>query len=168
MKIVVGVSDLKVSAKSDDLIITHALGSCLGITAYDPVAKVGGMVHVMLPISKADPEKARQKPLMYTDTGLQILLKKVFELGARKDQLQINVAGGASMSREGNDDYFKIGKRNFTTLRKLLWKNGYMIDNQDVGGNISRTMTLSIDTGLVTINKQPLNAGTAKMHAKTA
>lgn len=158
MKRVVGVSDLKVSGNPGDIIITHALGSCLGITAYDSSAGVGGMVHVMLPQSKTDPEKARMKPAMYVDTGLQCLLNEVYRLGAKKDKLEIIVAGGASMKREnGSEDYFKIGKRNFTTLRKLLWKNGFIISKQDVGGHISRTMTLEIATGLVTINKQPLN-----------
>lgn len=158
MRKVVGVSDLKVSENVQEIIITHALGSCLGITAYDPVAKVGGMVHVMLPLSKADPVKAKVKPAMYVDTGLALLLNEVYELGAQKKNLEITVAGGASMKKNEGDDYFKIGKRNFTVLRKLLWKNGFMIASQSVGGNISRTMTLAITDGLVKINKQPLNA----------
>lgn len=158
MKRVVGVSDLKVSHTVGDIIITHALGSCLGITAYDVDSGVGGMVHVMLPLSKADPDKASAKPAMYVDTGFQLLLNELYRLGAKKENLEIIVAGGASMKREnGSEDYFKIGKRNFTTLRKLLWKNGFMISKQDVGGHISRTMTLEIATGLVTINKQPVN-----------
>ncbi len=167
MKKVVGVSDLKVSGHPEDVIITHALGSCLGITAFDAAAGVGGMVHVMLPLSKADPEKAQHKPAMYVDTGLQWLLNEVYKLGAQKDNLEIIVAGGASMKREEGDDYFKIGKRNFTTLRKLLWKNGFMIAKQDVGGHNSRTMTLSIADGIVTINKQPINAGIATRMSKS-
>ncbi len=157
MKKVVGVSDLKVSKHEGDIIITHALGSCLGITAYDPIAGVGGMVHVMLPLSKSDPEKAKVKPSMYVDTGFALLLKEVFRLGAQKKNLEINVAGGASMKQNAEEDYFKIGQRNFTTLRKLLWKNGFIIANQQVGGSISRTMVLEMNTGLVTINKEPLN-----------
>lgn len=157
MRKVVGVSDLKVSANVQEEIITHALGSCLGITVYDPVARVGGLVHVMLPLSKADPEKAKLKPAMYVDTGFGLLLNEVYELGAQKKNLEIIVAGGASMKKNEDDDYFKIGKRNFTVLRKLLWKNGFMISKQDVGGSISRTMTLTIGDGIVTINKQAIN-----------
>ncbi|MEX0722441.1 MAG: chemotaxis protein CheD [Gracilimonas sp.] len=160
MRKVVGVSDFKVSKNAEDFIITHALGSCLGITAFDSAAKVGGMVHVMLPLSKSDPEKAQLRPAMYVDTGFQLLLNELYDLGARKDKLEIIVAGGASMKKGDGDDYFKIGQRNFTTLRKLLWKNGFMISKQDVGGNISRTMTLNISDGLVTINKQPINVDT--------
>ncbi len=158
MKKVVGVSDLKVSNNINDIIITHALGSCLGITAYDSVAKVGGMVHVMLPLSKADPQKAAMKPAMYVDTGFSLLLKEVYKLGAQKRNLEINVAGGASMKQNAGEDYFKIGQRNFTTFRKLLWKNDFIIANQQVGGSISRTMVLEMNSGLVTINKVPLNS----------
>ena len=166
MKLVVGVSDLKVSKNVNDIIITHALGSCLGITAFDPVAGVGGLVHVMLPLSKADPKKAQQRPAMYVDTGFSMLLKALFDLGATKKNLEINVAGGASMKQNSGEDYFKIGQRNFTTFRKLLWKNGFIIANQEVGGSISRTMVLEMNSGLVTINKNPLN-NPAKLVALT-
>lgn len=157
MKTVVGVSDLKVSKNINELIITYALGSCLGIAVYDPIAKVGGLVHVMLPLSKADPEKAKLRPEMYVDSGLALLLHELYKLGAQKSNLIISVAGGASMKKNLDEDYFKIGKRNFTTLRKLLWKNGFMIASQDVGGTISRTMSLRMHDGLVMINKKPIN-----------
>jgi hypothetical protein len=83
-----------------------------------------------------------------------------YELGAKKENIGINVAGGASIKRN-DDDSFKIGKRNFTTLRKLLWKNGFMIKTQDVGGNISRTMALRVSDGFVTVNKQPIGTAPA-------
>ncbi len=165
MKKVVGVSDLKVSNNVNDDIITHALGSCLGITAYDSKAHVGGMVHVMLPLSKSDPQKALQRPAMYVDTGFALLLKELYALGALKKNLEINVAGGASMKQNAGEDYFKIGQRNFTTFRKLLWKNGFIIANQEVGGSISRTMVLEMNSGLVTINKVPMNS--AKKNLRT-
>lgn len=147
---------MHVSDNPEDTIITYALGSCLGISIFDPVAGVGGLLHVMLPLSKADPEKAKRKPAMYVDTGLAQILGVCYDMGATKSNIIISVAGGASMKRNGEDDYFKIGKRNFTTLRKLLWKNGFMIEKQDVGGNNSRTMELRISDGLVTVNKLPI------------
>lgn len=156
MKTVVGVSELRVSNDISESIITYALGSCLGIAVYDPVEKVGGLLHVMLPLSKSDPEKAEKKPAMYVDTGVSLLLDRLYALGAEKKNLVISVAGGASMKQSEQEDYFKIGKRNFVTLRKLLWKNGYMISSQDVGGSISRTMALRMEDGLVTINKKPM------------
>ena len=156
LKTVVGVSDYHVSSNADEIIITYALGSCLGIAAYDPTKCIGGLLHVMLPLSKADPEKAQRKPAMYVDTGFQLLLNELYDLGATKRNLKIAVAGGASMKPTNKDDYFKIGKRNITVLRKLLWKNKFMITNQDVGGNTSRTMALRIADGYITVNKKPM------------
>lgn len=157
MKLVVGVSDCKVSANPNDTIITYALGSCLGIVIYDPVARVAGLLHAMLPFSRKDPEKAKIKPAMFVDSGFSVLMNNFYDMGGQKNRIKLFVAGGASMKKAAKDDYFKIGARNFTTLRKLLWKNGFMIDYQDVGGSISRTMSVDISNGLVIINKKPVN-----------
>ena len=157
MKTVVGVSDLKVSSNIDEVIITYALGSCLGVAMYDPILKTGGLLHVMLPLAKADTQKAKVKPAMYVDSGLNLLLNELYNLGAKKKNIEISVAGGASMGKRDKEDYFKIGKRNFTVLRKLLWKNGFMITNKDVGGNKARTMSLYLADGKVLINKKPIN-----------
>jgi len=135
----------------------------VGITAYDSVGKVGGMVHVMLTLSKADPQKAIARPSMYVDTGFALLLKEIYALGAQKRNLEINVAGGASMKQNAGEDYFKIGQRNFTTFRKLLWKNAFILANQEVGGSVSRTMVLELDSGLVIINKVHLNTPAKNM-----
>ncbi|MEX2601701.1 MAG: chemotaxis protein CheD [Balneolaceae bacterium] len=157
MNIIVGVGDLEVSAQPEDTLITYALGSCLGIALYDPELSAGGLLHVMMPLSKSSPEKAKSRPAMFVDTGFELLLRRMVELGASREYLQITVAGGASMKQAGNEDYFKIGQRNITTLRKLLWKNGFIITNQDIGGTRSRTMALNLKNGLVTINKKPIN-----------
>lgn len=147
---------MRVSNNVRETIITYALGSCLGIALYDPEVKAGGLLHVMLPLSKMDPEKAKMKPGMYVDSALAKVLHKLYGLGARKKNLIISVAGGASMKANPDDDYFKIGKRNFTTLRKLLWKNDFIITNKDIGGVKSRTMSIRIADGLVLVNKQPM------------
>jgi len=143
----VGVSDMKVSAIKGDVIITHALGSCLGVAVHDPVTCVGGLLHVMLPLSTIDPEKAERNPSMFVDTGFPKLLIECFKIGAQKDRLEIRVAGGV----DSNDNLFQIGKRNLIILRKLLWKNSLLVKSYDVGGRNSRTMSLEIGTGKVTI-----------------
>jgi chemotaxis protein CheD len=143
----VSVADMKVSAKGGDLIITHALGSCLGVAVHDPVACVGGLLHVMLPLSTIDPEKADRNPFMFVDTGFPKLLIECFKTGAQKERLEIKVAGGA----DSHESLFQIGKRNLIILRKLLWKNGLLLKSYDVGGSNSRTMSLEIGTGKVTI-----------------
>lgn len=149
-----GVSDMKVSDKRGDLIITHALGSCLGVAVHDPVACVGGLLHVMLPLSDIDPEKADRNPFMFVDTGFPRLLVECFKTGAQKQRLEIRVAGGANSHDRGENDLFQIGRRNFIILRQLLWKNALLVTSCDVGGNNSRTMSLEIGTGKVTIKSQ--------------
>jgi len=159
-RIVVGVADMAISSAAGDSIITHALGSCLGITIFDPVAGVGGMLHVMLPQSSIDPVKAARNPAMFVDTGVPRLFKECYKLGAQKERLVIKVAGGAKIVLQGadsdgnDDDMFKVGKRNFVMLRKLLWKNGVLIKAHDVGGNISRTMEMKIETGEIIITNK--------------
>ncbi len=147
----VGIAEMKVSDQRGDIIITHALGSCLGIAAYDPMACVGGLLHVMLPLSAIDPVKAERNPLMFVDTGFPKLLLQCLKTGAQKHRLEITVAGGANSNEREENDLFKIGKRNFLILRKLLWKDGLLLKSYDVGGNASRTMLLEIGTGKVMI-----------------
>jgi chemotaxis protein CheD len=145
---------MKVSDKRGDLIITHALGSCLGVAVHDPVACVGGLLHVMLPLSDIDPEKADRNPFMFVDTGFPRLLVECFKTGAQKQRLEIRVAGGANSHDRGENDLFQIGRRNFIILRQLLWKNALLVTSYDVGGSNSRTMSLEIGTGKVTIKSQ--------------
>ena len=140
---------MKVSAGPGDTIVTFALGSCLGITIYDPVMRIGGMLHAMLPASSIDPGKAQANPSMFVDTGLPLLFEACYRLGARKERIIVKAAGGASTHQREEDDFFQIGKRNFTVFRKLLWKNGVLLEAHDVGGTLSRTMSLQINTGSV-------------------
>ena len=148
MKQIVQVGDMKLGAK-DDEIVTHALGSCLGLMVYDPVAKVGGMLHAMLPLSKINPEKAAANPYMFVDKGVPILFKKVYGLGGQKSRLIVKAAGCGSPI--GKNEMFKIGERNYTVLKKMLWKNGVLLKAEEVGGSISRTVYFDISTGRVTI-----------------
>lgn len=149
MKHIVGVADMKVTSQKGDLLITYALGSCLGITIHDPVAGVGGLLHVMLPLSTIDPQKANENPCMFVDTGVPKLFLECYKLGAQKGRLTVKVAGGACSNENEDEDYFQIGKRNFTMLRKLLWKNGVLLKTYDVGGQQSRTMSLEVGSGEV-------------------
>lgn len=146
---VVGVSDMHVAGEQAASIITYALGSCLGITVHDPVARVGGMLHVMLPDSALDPDKAREKPCMFIDTGVPLLFRSAYAAGAKKERLVVKVAGGASV--QAGTDRFEIGKRNILKLRQLLWKNGVLIKAAEVGGSVSRTMRLDLETGDVVL-----------------
>ena len=151
MKQIIGIADMKISSRPGDLLITYALGSCLGIAIYDAAAKVGGLLHVMLPASSVNPNKAADNPLMFVDTGVPELFKACYKAGARKERLVVKVAGGASLQNNSENDQFQIGKRNFLMLRKLLWKNNVLIESCDVGERHSRTMSLDITTGEVVL-----------------
>ncbi len=149
MKYTVGVSEMHISCSSEDLIVTHALGSCIGIAIYDPHAVVGGILHYMLPQSKVDKEKADKKPCMFGDTGIPLLFGEAYKCGATKKNLRIIMAGGAQVF--AHKDYFDIGKRNAVIARKMFWKNNYMIDAEDVGGHKPRTLYLDMESGDVWI-----------------
>jgi chemotaxis protein CheD len=151
VKYVVGVADMKLARDPGDVIVTHALGSCLGIAVHDPVTRIGGMLHVMMPLSNVNPEKAKVNPFMFVDTGVPLFFRSLFEAGVVKGRMIVKVAGGASI-QEGKTDTFGIGKRNYTVLKKMFWKNGVLIEAEEVGGSCPRTMYLDVDTGRVTLN----------------
>jgi chemotaxis protein CheD len=145
--LIVGISDIKVSNNAKDVIVTYALGSCIGIVVFDPVAKVGGMLHYMLPESSLDQNKARENPEMFADTGIPLLFKTCYKLGAEKKRMMVKAAGGASILDDTN--FFRIGQKNIMAMRKIFWKNNVMLDKEDVGLNYNRTIRLEISTGKV-------------------
>lgn len=141
----VGISEMAFGTEEGDLIVTHALGSCLGVSIYDPVVKVGGILHYMLPNSSLDSEKARKNPLMFGDIGIPAFFQEAYRLGAQKDRLRVVIAGGANVINANNN--FDIGGRNITIARKLFWKNNVLIAAQHVGGDMPRTLYLEIGSG---------------------
>ena len=154
----VGIAGLHVATDEGDEIVTYALGSCLGIPMHDPVAKIGGLVHVMLPDSTIDPTKAGKYPGMFVDTGVPALMQQMLEKGASRARLRIAVAGGAAQRLTGRD-HFQIGERNVKAFETLLASQGLRVVASDVGGsNLARTMTLAIASGAVEIRSD----GTAK------
>lgn len=151
----INIADMLISTDRNDLLITHALGSCLGITLYDPVAGVGGLLHVMMPFSSIDLIKADDNPYMFVDSGLPMFFKEAYKAGAEKSRLMVTASGGAEMSPAGGiprNDMFQIGKRNFTILRKLLWANNLLLNAHDVGGNKPRTVSLDMTNGNVFVS----------------
>lgn len=151
MKQIIVVADMKVGRNGDTL-VTHALGSCLGLMIYDPIQRVGGLLHAMLPMSKINREKAAANPYMFVDTGVPELFKDVYALGGQKNRLIVKAAGcGAPL---GKNEMFKIGERNYTVLKKLLWKNNVLLENENIGGTISRTVYFDLSTGRITISSK--------------
>ena len=151
----VNMGELAISRDPDEVLATNALGSCLGVAIYDPIVRVGGLLHCMLPLSRIDPEKAAARPAMYVDTGVTAMLRKMFSLGVRKSNAIVKVAGGGRVLDAGR--HFQIGQRNFIVLRRILWKNDMLIAAQDVGGEARRSMRMEIRNGNLTVKR--VNAG---------
>lgn len=147
MNIVVGIADMKVSRNQQAILITYALGSCIGITLYDPVVRIGGLLHFMLPDSKIDIQKARANPWMFADTGIPLFLQEINRLGGEAKRLIVKVAGGSAILDDSG--FFNIGKRNYMMLRKVLWAHNLLIHGEDIGGQSNRTLFLEMSTGKV-------------------
>ena len=145
----VRVADMMAATEEAGSLMTHALGSSIGLTAYDPIAKVGGLLHYMLGQPR-EKEIARANPFMYALSGVPALFQAVCELGGEKERLIVCAAGGAEFLDEQEE--FSIGKRNHTVLRKLFWNNGIVLHGEDCGGHAARNMTLDLGTGNVTIS----------------
>ena len=149
MNHIVNVGDLKLGGNGD-LLVTHALGSCLGLMVYDPVAKVGALLHAMLPLSSINPQKAQANPAMFVDTGVPLLFHSLYERGAVKGRLVSKAAGCGNPM--GKNETFKIGERNYTVLKKLLWKNNILLESEDVGGMNSRTIHFDVASGEIMLS----------------
>ena len=147
--ITIGVGDLKVSNDPDATLVTYSLGSCLGIMVYDPQAKVGGLLHAMLPEAKDEKNSGKFNPYKYIDSGVPLLFKETYKYGAKKNRMRVTVAGGSQILDQSG--FFNIGKRNLAALRKIFWKNGVLVDSEHVGGSLSRTLRMNVGTGRVTV-----------------
>ena len=147
--IIVDIAGAAVADQPEEVLVTYSLGSCLGVAFYDPVLRIGGMAHCMLPLSQIDAHKAQEKPFMFVDTGVMQLLDMLFKRGCRKKDLIVRVAGASRVM--DNQNLFRIGERNYAVFRKVMWKNGLLIKREDIGGEASRTLRLHIATGQLTV-----------------
>ena len=147
-QITVGIADMKM-ARQEGVLITYALGSCIGIALYDPMIKLGALVHIMLPeigrMSNANLYK-------YADTGLNETLRKMTAFGASRNRIKAKIAGGAKMfEMKGNSDFGNIGQRNAAMVKKILMEERMGISAEDTGGTYARTMLLDISNGDVVL-----------------
>jgi len=149
-RLIVGIADAKISKSPADELITFSLGSCLGITLYDPVLRIGAMIHSMLPDEAIDSGK-NFNPYKYVNSGLPLVLGKLFAMGVAKDNLKIKVAGGAQIL--DSNSFFNIGARNFEMLREVLREHNLRIHNRDVGDMVNRTVILQMSDGNVKVKR---------------
>ncbi|MFO7753345.1 MAG: chemotaxis protein CheD [Desulfobacteraceae bacterium] len=145
MRRIIGVADMQVSNNPAEVLVTYSLGSCIGVVIHDETAGTGGILHYMLPDSSMDRDKAAKRPYMFADTGIPRLFKHSYQLGAKKSRIKVYVAGGAEILDQKG--FFNIGKRNYMALKKIFFRNNVLIDRENVGGNVNRTVKLEIGTG---------------------
>lgn len=143
-KITIGISDMKM-AKNEGVLVTYALGSCIGICLYDPLIKLGAMIHIMLPLNM---ETGRKNAMKYADTGIRETIRQMEARGASRTRITAKIAGGAKMFELNGGSLGNIGQRNIDSVHMNLKKEGIRLLKEDVGGEIARTLLFDVSNGM--------------------
>ena len=141
----VGMADLK-TCKAPDGVTTLGLGSCVGVAIRDPMTKIGGLAHVMLPDSNA----IRQNTNIYkfADTGITELVRLLEELGAKRSRMVAKIAGGAQMfAFQNKTELVRVGDRNVEASKKKLKELNIPILAEDTGDSYGRTVIFYPESG---------------------
>ena len=142
-KITVGIADMKM-AKGSGMLITYALGSCIGICLYDQKIKLAALVHIMLPLNM---EPGRKNVMKYADTRIRETLKMMEAKGASRSRITAKIAGGAKMFEISGGNLGNIGQRNIESVHMHLKREGIQLLKEDVGGSVARTLLFDPATG---------------------
>ena len=141
-KLIIGIADMKM-AKNSGMLVTYALGSCIGICLYDATVKVGALIHIMLPLNM---ETGRTNTMKYADTGIRKTIEMMVANGASKARLTAKIAGGAKMF-ETSGSLGNVGQRNIESVHMVLKREGIPLIKEDVGGKVARTLLFDVTTG---------------------
>ena len=145
----VGISEYKVAQAPAEL-VTYGLGSCLGITLYDPEESIGGLAHTLLPKPKAGMDTSRMTK--FVDSSIRLMVDELVAMGAVLERLEAKIFGGANMFealQEWSGE--SIGQRNITSARETLEGIGIPLKAEDLGGNFGRTLVFDLESGKVTV-----------------
>jgi len=149
--IYIGVGECKASKTPSDSLKTMALGSCVAVIMLDPKSRSVGLLHAALPDSSINRRRLLEKPGMFVDSGIPLLIKKMMDLGYDgKSRMIVKLAGGASVMDPNHT--FNIGKRNILAVKKVLWAHKMGTMAEDVGGTFSRTVTVVVNNGEITLS----------------
>jgi chemotaxis protein CheD len=148
--VLVGMADIQI-LKATGSFSCLGLGSCIGLCLFDPTSQIGGMAHVMLP--EAFPDRPGDKLGKFADTAVPELLAQLEKAGANPMRLVCAIAGGAQVFKFGAEgtNRLEIGRRNTEAVLAHLKKRGITPKAQDVGGSLGRTMTMTMETGIVAV-----------------
>ncbi len=148
----VGLGEQAISRDPEDILVAYGLGSCLGISMIDPISRVAGLLHAVLPESSNGSDASQQHPLKYVDTGIESLIAEMARQGASRSRLIVRIAGGANMLvSSGLTRTFDIGTRNIVTARATLQRLKLNIAAQEVGGHTGRTVRVYVAESRVTV-----------------
>ena len=136
-KITVGIADMKLARGAGGILITYALGSCIGLCFHDPRLQLGALLHVMLPLNM---EAGRKNPLKYADTGIRETLRQMEAKGASRGRMTVKIAGGAKMFDVKGGNLGNIGQRNIESVHTVLKQEGIRLVAENVGGSVARTL----------------------------
>ena len=151
----VGMADLNV-CKAPDGLTTLGLGSCIGLTLYDPVTKIGGMVHYMLPDSTKITHN--QNRMKFADTCLLDMYRELLARGGLKENLRAKIAGGAKMfAHHSDNELLNVGHHNNQAVRKFLQEKNIPIVADDSGKDFSRTIVFDPECELLHISVAGVN-----------
>ena len=142
-KISVGIGEGK-TAVNQQILISYALGSCVGVCMYDRDKKIAGMAHIVLPGKES--AVSRENPYKFADEGVRELIHLMTSHGADKRRLTAKLAGGAKMF-ETNNSKWEIGSRNTETVKRVLKEEGVRVAGEDTGKNYGRTITFYAENG---------------------
>ena len=147
-KIVVGIADGKV-VSGNQVLVSYALGSCIGICLYDPQKRIAGMAHIILPGREYAANK--ENAYKFADDGVCELVKEMVGRGARENMLVAKIAGGARMFSSSNI-HMDIGEKNTEAVKLSLARKGIPLMAQDTGKNYGRTIFFYGENGKLEIN----------------
>jgi chemotaxis protein CheD len=142
-RVVIGIGEHAVTGP-ESYIVTHALGSCVAVCLWDPDARIGAMLHFLLPESRVNPERAKKQPGTFADTGIPLLIAEAVQRGMNKKRCRAHLFGGAAVGAQNGLD---VGKRNGLAARRLLWQHGIFVHAEALGGNEPRTVNFSVADG---------------------
>lgn len=146
----VGIGEWVISQDPSATIKTYALGSCVAVILLDVKLAIAGLIHIALPDSTIDLEKARKTPGYFADTGLPLMIEEMKALGTVRANVRVKIAGGATVMDDKG--VFDIGKRNLLAAKRILWKSSLGAIAEDTGGEISRTVSVRVCDGETTIS----------------
>lgn len=147
----VGLGEQAISRDPGEILVAYGLGSCIGVAMTDPVARLSGLLHAVLPQAHGKTESEGSNASKYVESGIERLVAALVREGANRSRLAVRIVGGANMLTSGVTRSFDIGTRNIEAAKTTLSRLNLPISASEVGGNTGRTVRVYVANGRVTV-----------------